>query len=127
VRHREFVCELPTAAQDGAVTLNGSHGMGDRGIFFLKISEPHSFMTTYRMNLISAGSLSLDSTFKKTEVAALLIFLLIFPLFSFSPWHFACSFLTVLVQKNFVSAFAFFSFSPNTSVCVASSFLSFLF
>jgi hypothetical protein len=32
-------------------------------IFFL-ISAPISLMTTYQMNLISAGSISLDSTFK---------------------------------------------------------------
>ncbi len=30
---------------------------------FFKISAPHSVMTTYRMNLILAGSISLDSTF----------------------------------------------------------------
>ena len=28
-----------------------------------KISVPHSLMTTYRMNLISAGAISLDNTF----------------------------------------------------------------
>ncbi len=30
--------------------------------FFLKTSAPHSLMTTYRMNLLSARSISLDST-----------------------------------------------------------------
>ncbi len=30
---------------------------------FSKISAPHSLITTYRMNLILAGSISLDSTF----------------------------------------------------------------
>jgi hypothetical protein len=37
--------------------------MGDRQIF-LKTSSPLSLMTTYQMSLISAGSISLDSTFK---------------------------------------------------------------
>ncbi len=37
--------------------------MGDRRIF-LKPSTPLSLMTIYRMSLISAGSISLDSTFK---------------------------------------------------------------
>jgi hypothetical protein len=36
--------------------------MGD-GRIFLTISAPHSLMTTYRMNLISAIYISLDSTF----------------------------------------------------------------
>jgi hypothetical protein len=44
-------------------TLKGSHRRWD-GLIFLKTSAPHSLMTTYRMNLISAGSISLDSTFK---------------------------------------------------------------
>jgi hypothetical protein len=35
--------------------------MGD-GRIFQKISGPHSLMTTYRMNLISAGSIPLDGT-----------------------------------------------------------------
>jgi hypothetical protein len=52
---------VPTAVLDGAVTLKGSLN----GRFFLKICMPHSLMTTYRMNLISAGSISLDSTFNK--------------------------------------------------------------
>jgi hypothetical protein len=34
------------------------------GPIFLKISAPHCSMMTYRMNLISARSISLDSTFK---------------------------------------------------------------
>ncbi len=107
---------------------------------FLKISVPHSLMTTYQMNLISAGSISLESTFKKAEDATLLptihfIFYAVlttsFNFYSylpFSPFHFVCSFRTVLVPKNFVSSFAFFSFSPNTSVCVVLPlFPSFLF
>jgi hypothetical protein len=32
-------------------------------VIFLKTSAPLSLMTTYRMSLISAGSISLDSTF----------------------------------------------------------------
>ncbi len=43
-------------------TLKGSQRMGG-GAFFLKPSAPLSLMTTYRMSLISAGSISLDSTF----------------------------------------------------------------
>jgi hypothetical protein len=34
------------------------------GEFFQNISAPLSLMTSYRMSLISAGSISLDSTFK---------------------------------------------------------------
>ncbi len=37
--------------------------MGD-GRIFLKTSAPHSFMTTYWIKLLSARSISLDSTFK---------------------------------------------------------------
>ncbi len=37
------------------------HGDGQ---IFIKIFSPHSLTTTYRMNLISAGSISLGSTFK---------------------------------------------------------------
>jgi hypothetical protein len=37
--------------------------MGD-GPIFLKTSAPPSLMTTYRMNLLSARSILLDSTFK---------------------------------------------------------------
>ncbi len=44
-------------------TLKGSHRRGG-GLIFLKTSAPHSLMMTYRMNIISAGSISLDSTFK---------------------------------------------------------------
>jgi hypothetical protein len=41
--------------------------MGD-GPIKKKTSTPHSLMTTYRMNLISAKSISLDSTFKRSAV-----------------------------------------------------------
>ncbi len=44
--------------------------MGD-GPLFLKTSTPHSLMTTYRINLLSARSLSLDSTFKEKFTLAL--------------------------------------------------------
>jgi hypothetical protein len=54
LRRWQFVSELPTAVRDGA-------GMG----VFLQISAPQSLMKTYRVNLISAESLSLDSTFKQ--------------------------------------------------------------
>jgi hypothetical protein len=36
--------------------------------YFKKTSTPHSLMTTYLMNLISALSISLDSTFKRPAV-----------------------------------------------------------
>jgi hypothetical protein len=45
--------------------------MGE-GRIVLKISGPSSLMTTNRMNLISAGSISLESTFKGTAGNALL-------------------------------------------------------
>ncbi len=37
------------------------------GPIFRKTSAPHSFMTNYRMNLHSARSISLDSTFKTLQ------------------------------------------------------------
>ncbi len=45
-------------------TLKGSQRMGGGGGFFWKPSATLSIMKTYRMSLISAGSISLDSTFK---------------------------------------------------------------
>jgi hypothetical protein len=44
-------------------SLEGSHRIEDRRIF-LKTSVALSFINTYVMSLISAGSISLDSTFK---------------------------------------------------------------
>jgi hypothetical protein len=44
-------------------SVKSSHKMGD-GRIFLKISAPLSLINTNQMNLISAGSISLDSTFK---------------------------------------------------------------
>jgi hypothetical protein len=44
-------------------TLKGSQRMGG-GVIFLKTFSPLSLMKTYRMSLILAGSISLDSTFK---------------------------------------------------------------
>jgi hypothetical protein len=59
-----FVSKYPTAVRDGDITLNGSHIIGDGWIFIKKkISTPHLLMATYRMNLISAGSISPDGTF----------------------------------------------------------------
>jgi hypothetical protein len=55
---REFISELPTAIRDGAVTLKGSHRMGD-GPIFLKTSASHSLMKSYRMDLLSARSIGL--------------------------------------------------------------------
>ncbi len=45
-------------------TVKGSHSMKDRRIF-IKISAPHTLMTTFRMSLISTGSISRGKTFKK--------------------------------------------------------------
>jgi hypothetical protein len=53
----------PTAVPDGVESFKGSHGMGDFRIF-LKISVPLALINTYQMNIISAGSISLESTFK---------------------------------------------------------------
>ncbi len=44
--------------------LKGLSEDGGGGIFSQKTSATLSVMTTYRMSLISAGSISLDSTFK---------------------------------------------------------------
>jgi hypothetical protein len=46
--------------RDGALTLKGSHRMGD-GRIFQKIYAPLSLMKAFRMNLISAGSISLTA------------------------------------------------------------------
>ncbi len=54
----EFVSEFPTAA----VTLKCSHRMGN-GRIFLKFYTPLSLIKTFRMKLILAGFISLDSTF----------------------------------------------------------------
>ncbi len=42
------------------------HRLGD-GRIFLKISAPPSFINTYKMSLISGGSISLDSTLNQTS------------------------------------------------------------
>jgi hypothetical protein len=60
-----FYCHHRAVANIGAfiaTILQGFHSTGD-GRIFLKISASHSLMT-YRMNLISARSISLDITFK---------------------------------------------------------------
>ncbi len=69
-----FIAPLPTAVCSNerprkelcAPLAIRSHRMGDRRIF-LKTSAPLSFIKAFRMNIISAGSISLDSTFKKIE------------------------------------------------------------
>ncbi len=48
--------------RDDAVTLKGSHRMGDRRIF-LKISQPYTLMKISWTNQILAGSISLERTF----------------------------------------------------------------
>jgi hypothetical protein len=60
--HWHFVSELPTAVRRGAKSLKGSHRMGN-GQIFLKTSAPLSLTKAFRMNLISAGYILLDSTF----------------------------------------------------------------
>ncbi len=55
----EFDSELPIAVRGGAESLKGSHKMGD-GRIFLKTFAPLSFIKTFRMDLISARSISLD-------------------------------------------------------------------
>ncbi len=63
----QLVSKLPIKKHGSALkTLKGSHRMGD-GPIKKKTSTPHSLMTTYRMNLISAKSI-LDSTFKRSVV-----------------------------------------------------------
>jgi hypothetical protein len=51
--------------QDGTVTLKGSYTMGGGGRIFLETSAPLPLINIYRISLISAGSISLDSTFKE--------------------------------------------------------------
>jgi hypothetical protein len=74
----EFSClcwELQSNSQQlyvsgGGESFHGSHRMGE-GRIFRKISAPLSLINIYRMNLISAGSISLDSTFKlRNELSA---------------------------------------------------------
>jgi hypothetical protein len=52
LRNWQLGGELPITVRDGAVTINGSHKMGDR---------------RGGMSLISARSISLDSIFKGTQ------------------------------------------------------------
>jgi hypothetical protein len=47
----------------------------EAGGFFQKTTAPLSLMTTYKMSLISAGSISLDSTFKKAGNVLFVIFM----------------------------------------------------
>jgi hypothetical protein len=62
LRNWQLGAKLTITVRDGAVTLEGSHLMQD-GRIFLKTFAPLSLMMTYPMSLISAGSISLDSTF----------------------------------------------------------------
>ncbi len=63
VRHWPLDSLLSITQRDGAKSLKGSHWMRE-GKIFLKISAPLSFVNTYRLSLFSAGSISMDSTFK---------------------------------------------------------------
>jgi hypothetical protein len=60
--HLPINCLIPNY-WDSAESLKGPHRTGN-GRNFLKNHRASSLMTTYRMSLISAGSISLDSTFK---------------------------------------------------------------
>jgi hypothetical protein len=71
--HWEFVSEFPTAVRGGAGPLTGSNRMGD-GRIVLKTSAPHSLMTTYRIKLLSARSVSLDSAFKRVKSLSIAAF-----------------------------------------------------
>jgi len=62
VRYWQERSQLSTAVQDDTESLKGSHKMGD-GQISTKFSAPLSLINTYQMNVISAGSFSLDSTF----------------------------------------------------------------
>jgi hypothetical protein len=59
-----FCFQIANSCTRWACNVKGLLQHGGRADFF-KISALHSLMTTYRMNLISAGSISLGSTFKK--------------------------------------------------------------
>jgi hypothetical protein len=59
----ELGSQWPTTVQGGRKSLKGSHRMED-GQIFLKTSAPLSLIENYRMNLLSAGSISQESTFK---------------------------------------------------------------
>jgi hypothetical protein len=63
LRNGQLGAQLPITEQDGAVSLKGSHMKGE-GRIFVNISAPLSLKMTYRMSLISVGSISLDSIFK---------------------------------------------------------------
>jgi hypothetical protein len=62
----QFVSKLPTAVRGGADSLYGYHTIGD-GRIFLKTSAPLSLKKGFQKNIISTGSISLDSTFKKVK------------------------------------------------------------
>jgi hypothetical protein len=56
---------LASKKQGGAlILLRALRGWGAGG-FFQKTTAPLFLMTTYQMSLISAGSISLDSTYKR--------------------------------------------------------------
>jgi hypothetical protein len=58
LRNCQLGAQLLISVQDVAVNLKGTGG------FLQKTAAPLSLMMTYQMSLISAGSISLDSTFK---------------------------------------------------------------
>jgi hypothetical protein len=58
-----------SAVRDGVESLKGSHRIGE-GRIFLK-TAPASLIKTYRMNLFSVRSISLDSSFKHNFILCL--------------------------------------------------------
>ena len=75
--------------------------MGDRRIF-LKIYAPLSFINTYQMNLISAGSISLDNTFKFLVEKCLRF------IFTFSSnWEFCAVMYVQIYRKQIVSRYSY--------------------
>jgi hypothetical protein len=60
--------KYPLKKQGGALNLQRFSQDGGEQIF-LKISAPLSLINTYQMNLSSAGSISLDSTFREAILA----------------------------------------------------------
>jgi len=63
----QFSRELPDPVQAGASAFNGSHALGD-GQIQLKVVGPVSLRDAYLLILISAWSISLDSTFKTSHI-----------------------------------------------------------
>ncbi len=69
-------------------TLKGSRRMGGGGgVFFYKSSVPLSLMKTYWMRIISAGSISLDSTFKEIVILHYITLSIVGTEWTFVSWQ----------------------------------------